>query len=358
MTDLNVRQSPTIAAFLAIVFDAINEQGPDTTLAIPGDFVSQVMEGIGLFLGREVGLNAMVGRTEGVRETRSDAMTDSELDELFSAPRAETTRCARRLAPGDVIILGAGGKMGPTLARMARRAAEADNRPRAGHAVSRWSSRDRRARQLNDAGVETIYVRPPRPGRLGDLPDAPNIVIFMAGQKFGTTGAPAMTWAMNTLVPRQHLRRTPSRMLASSRSPPAMCTRSPRRTPAARAKTISRDPSVNTRPPASAANGCFELYAERFTGTRGRDRATELRDRFPLRRARGSRRFPRLARRGSSAGLRWVVRQRHFFMAGRRESPRDRVSDASPQRHCSSSMSPAPETLSVRETRRALWPGA
>jgi cysteine desulfuration protein SufE len=59
--DLNVRQSPTIAAFLAILFSAINDQPPETTLAIPSDFVSQVMEGIGLS-GREVGLNAMVGR--------------------------------------------------------------------------------------------------------------------------------------------------------------------------------------------------------------------------------------------------------------------------------------------------------
>jgi cysteine desulfuration protein SufE len=59
--DLNVRQSPTIAAFLAILFSAINEQPPETTLAIPGDFVHQIMEGIGLS-GREVGLNAMVGR--------------------------------------------------------------------------------------------------------------------------------------------------------------------------------------------------------------------------------------------------------------------------------------------------------
>jgi len=59
--DLNVRQSPTIAAFLAILFSAINEQPAATTLAIPDDFVSQVMEGIGLS-GREVGLNAMVGR--------------------------------------------------------------------------------------------------------------------------------------------------------------------------------------------------------------------------------------------------------------------------------------------------------
>jgi cysteine desulfuration protein SufE len=59
--DLNVRQSPTIAAFLAILFGAINEQPAETTLAIPSDFVSQVMEGIGLS-GREVGLNAMVTR--------------------------------------------------------------------------------------------------------------------------------------------------------------------------------------------------------------------------------------------------------------------------------------------------------
>src|ERR1700759_1509068 len=59
--DLNVRQSPTIAAFLAILFTAINEQPPQTTLAIPGDFVHQIMEGIGLS-GREVGLNAMLVR--------------------------------------------------------------------------------------------------------------------------------------------------------------------------------------------------------------------------------------------------------------------------------------------------------
>jgi cysteine desulfuration protein SufE len=59
--DLNVRQSPTIAAFLAILFSAINDQPPETTLAIPDDFVQQLMEGIGLS-GREVGLNAMVSR--------------------------------------------------------------------------------------------------------------------------------------------------------------------------------------------------------------------------------------------------------------------------------------------------------
>jgi cysteine desulfuration protein SufE len=59
--DVNVRQSPTIAAFLAIVFGAVNDQPPSTTLAIPSDFVRMVMESIGLG-AREVGLNAMVER--------------------------------------------------------------------------------------------------------------------------------------------------------------------------------------------------------------------------------------------------------------------------------------------------------
>jgi cysteine desulfuration protein SufE len=61
--DLNARQSPTIAAFLAILFSAINGHPPATTLAIPSDFVRQMMEGIGL-AGREAGLNAMLTRVK------------------------------------------------------------------------------------------------------------------------------------------------------------------------------------------------------------------------------------------------------------------------------------------------------
>ena len=61
--DLNPRQSPTIAAFLAILFSAINGHPPETTLAIPNDFVREMMEGIGL-AGREVGLNAMLARVK------------------------------------------------------------------------------------------------------------------------------------------------------------------------------------------------------------------------------------------------------------------------------------------------------
>ena len=59
--DLNARQSPTIAAILAIVFGAVNEQPPSTTLAIPADFVRTLMESIGLG-AREAGLNAMITR--------------------------------------------------------------------------------------------------------------------------------------------------------------------------------------------------------------------------------------------------------------------------------------------------------
>ncbi|HVT41155.1 MAG TPA: SufE family protein [Gemmatimonadaceae bacterium] len=59
--DLNVRQSPTIAAFLAITLGAVNDQPPATTLAIPPDFVRIMMAGLGLS-AREAGLNAMVAR--------------------------------------------------------------------------------------------------------------------------------------------------------------------------------------------------------------------------------------------------------------------------------------------------------
>jgi nucleoside-diphosphate-sugar epimerase len=122
-------------------------------------------------------------------------MTELELDDLLSTPRAQT-RAALQKCPGDIIILGAGGKMGPTLARMAARAR---NDSRRVIAVARWSSVSVRHR-LNAAGVETIRCDLLDPHAVAQLPDAAN-VIFMAGQKFGTDDAPAMTWAMNTIVP-------------------------------------------------------------------------------------------------------------------------------------------------------------
>ena len=69
--DLDARQSPTIAAFLAILFSAINGHSPHTTLGIPNDFVRQMMDGIGL-AGREVGLNAMLARVKRHAQRAAD----------------------------------------------------------------------------------------------------------------------------------------------------------------------------------------------------------------------------------------------------------------------------------------------
>jgi len=125
-------------------------------------------------------------------------VNEAELDELLSTPRAETVE-ALRDSPGDIVVLGAGGKMGPTVARMAARAAALVGDSRRVFAVSRFSSPDV-ARTLGSAGIEPIACDLLDRDAVALLPDVPN-VIFMAGQKFGTASAPATTWAMNTIVP-------------------------------------------------------------------------------------------------------------------------------------------------------------
>ena len=108
-------------------------------------------------------------------------------------------RAALERCPGDVIVLGAAGKMGPSLARMLRRALDELGSREGVTAVSRFSSGTAEA-ELRGAGVATIRCDLLDRAAVARLPDAPN-VIFMAGQKFGTGGAPATTWAMNTIVP-------------------------------------------------------------------------------------------------------------------------------------------------------------
>ena len=125
-------------------------------------------------------------------------MNEAELDEVLSTPRAETGEALRN-CPGDIVVLGAGGKMGPTVTRMAGRAAAQVGDGRRVYAISRFSSPDV-ARALGGAGIETITCDLLDRDAVAKLPDAPN-VIFMAGQKFGTDAAPATTWAMNTVVP-------------------------------------------------------------------------------------------------------------------------------------------------------------
>lgn len=122
--------------------------------------------------------------------------TVHELEALLSEPSAAVMR-ALESCPGDIIVLGAGGKMGPTLARMAARATRHDGRRVI--AVSRFSSNEAR-RALEAAGVATIPCDLLDAAQVDALPDAPNVV-FMAGQKFGTSESPERTWAMNVTVP-------------------------------------------------------------------------------------------------------------------------------------------------------------
>jgi nucleoside-diphosphate-sugar epimerase len=124
--------------------------------------------------------------------------TEEQLEDLLSAPNAADIATMGRL-PGDIIILGAGGKMGPSLARRISRASEASGARRRVIAVSRFSSVHARE-ELERAGVET------RPCNLLDrvevdqLPDCEN-VLHLAGRKFGSTDRTDLTWASNTIVP-------------------------------------------------------------------------------------------------------------------------------------------------------------
>jgi nucleoside-diphosphate-sugar epimerase len=118
---------------------------------------------------------------------------EDELEELLSRP-TDRDKAAIASLEGPLIILGAGGKMGPTLAIRAKRAGATQV-----IAVARFSSLDTR-RRIERAGVETISMDLIEPDAVYRLPDAPH-VIFMAAMKFGTTGAEHMTWTMNTYLP-------------------------------------------------------------------------------------------------------------------------------------------------------------
>ena len=97
--------------------------------------------------------------------------------------------------PGDIMVLGVGGKMGPTLARMAKRAAPT----RRVIGVARFSEK-RVREELEKAGVEAMPADLLDRVALEKLPKAANIV-FMAGRKFGAAGNVPLTWAMNVQVP-------------------------------------------------------------------------------------------------------------------------------------------------------------
>lgn len=124
--------------------------------------------------------------------------SEEQLEDALSRPTAADIEAARGLQ-GDLLILGVGGKMGPSLARLARRALDVAGSPHRVIGVARFSDAKLKA-ELDRDGIETIACDLLEPMVLPRLPDAPNVV-FMAAKKFGTTGAEHSTWVMNTFLP-------------------------------------------------------------------------------------------------------------------------------------------------------------
>jgi len=127
-----------------------------------------------------------------------DIRTIDELEEQLSRPTDADVAALANL-DGDLLILGAGGKMGPSLSQLARRAAQDSGVNKKIIAVSRFADDSSRAR-FSANNIETIPCDLLEAGALAKLPDAAN-VIFMAARKFGTTDAAHLTWAMNTFLP-------------------------------------------------------------------------------------------------------------------------------------------------------------
>lgn len=121
-----------------------------------------------------------------------------QLEELLSRPTGPVVELFRRLE-GDVVILGAGGKIGPSLTRMACRARQQAARGRRIIAVARFSDSAARA-AIEQVGAEVLRADLMDPAAVAALPPAQN-VLYLVGQKFGTTHRPDLTWAVNTLVP-------------------------------------------------------------------------------------------------------------------------------------------------------------
>lgn len=140
--------------------------------------------------------------------------SEEQLEDVLSAPGPADVEFMHRLT-GDIIILGAGGKMGPSLVRLAKRATEAAGIGRRIVAASRFSSGTARD-EVESSGAEAIVCDLTDPCQVASLPRCEN-VIYMAGRKFGSSDRPDLTWIMNVLVPAAVLRHfASSRIVAFS----------------------------------------------------------------------------------------------------------------------------------------------
>jgi len=140
--------------------------------------------------------------------------TEAALDEILTRPQPALIEFIKTVS-SPLLLLGAGGKMGPSLAVLARRAAQQAGHPLDIVAASRFTDAAAR-RWLEDHAIRTISCDLMDSDSLRQLPEAENI-IYLVGLKFGTTQNPAVTWAINTLVPAHICERYPhSRMVALS----------------------------------------------------------------------------------------------------------------------------------------------
>jgi nucleoside-diphosphate-sugar epimerase len=122
-----------------------------------------------------------------------------QLEEILSEPTAGLVETLAGL-DGDIAVLGVAGKMGPTLARMAKRASESAGVKRRVFGVSRFSSSSPLESRLQAWDIETVRADLLEPRSIAKLPDAAQVV-FMAGMKFGSTGQEWLTWAINAFLP-------------------------------------------------------------------------------------------------------------------------------------------------------------
>lgn len=138
--------------------------------------------------------------------------TEAELDDVMTRPSESLMQFIATVA-SPLVVLGAGGKMGPSLAVLAKRAADAARYPLDVIAVSRFS--DAAAQQwLTERGVTTIAADLLERSVVQQLPDARDI-IYLVGMKFGTSAQPARTWAINSLVPSLICERYPRARIAA-----------------------------------------------------------------------------------------------------------------------------------------------
>ena len=124
--------------------------------------------------------------------------TETQLESYLSEPTDEVIAAMAALE-GDILILGVGGKMGPTLAKQAKRAIDRAGVTKKVIGVSRFSTPGVRE-GLHAAGIETIAADLMSEDCLQNLPNLQN-VILMAGRKFGSTDNESLTWAMNSYMP-------------------------------------------------------------------------------------------------------------------------------------------------------------